>query len=122
MKTKIFLILIIAAFFSREKTMAQATNMDENTNEYAILKFGRSMGNFSADIFFDHNKTVNLYKLLNLDTVKLPEYDQDYTYLLKGLNYMDKSGYELVSSSMIRAPYVPLTREYVFRKKRTMNK
>jgi hypothetical protein len=111
-------LIIIFLFAFTFQAKAQTDNTDNtNTYKYAILRVTRSMGSFSLDVFLDNNQQKDLYKSLNLDTLKLPEYNEDYTYILKGLNYMDKQGYELVSSSMGTAQYRPMLREFIFRKK-----
>jgi hypothetical protein len=94
------------------------TNNNNATYQYAVLTINRSMGSFDIDVFIDNNQHVDLYKSLNLDTLKLPSNYKEYTYVLTSLNYMDKQGYELVTSSIGGlAQYRPMLREYVFRKK-----
>jgi hypothetical protein len=107
--------LIIIFLFSFQ--INAQTNNDATANKYAVLTITKSMGDFGLDVFLENNQHIDLYKSLKLDTIKLPNEYKDYTYILKGINYMDKSGYELVSSSMGTAQYRPTVREYVFRKK-----
>jgi len=95
----------------------KAQTNNSNTNTYVVLRVAKNMGYFSLDLFLDNNQQKDLYKSLNLDTLKLPDDNKEFTYILKGLNYMDKQGYDLVSSTAWTGPYHPLTREYVFRKK-----
>ena len=115
---KLFLLPILFAFAGQLK--GQTTNIDK-TNKYVALVITRNTGDFSMEVFLDNNQYINLYKSLSLDTLKLPDGKKDYTYILKGLNYMDKQGYELVSSSANISEYAfhPITREYIFRKKIT---
>lgn len=115
MKNLTTLIIIFVLSFQLK---AQTIN-DVIANKFAVLTITRNAGDFTVDVFLDNNQHINLYKSLNLDTLKLPDDNKDYTYILKGLNYMDKQGYELVSSSMTTSAYMfhPLTREYIFRKK-----
>lgn len=112
------LTMLIIIFVLSSQLKAQ-TNNTGNTNlyKYAVLRVSRTLGDFNLDVFLDNNQQKDLYKSLRLDTLKLPEDNKDYTYILKGLNYMDGQGYELVSSSMGTAQYRPMLREFIFRKK-----
>jgi hypothetical protein len=116
---KKFIALTIIFLFAFQ-LKAQITNNNTGTYQYAVLRSEKFFGNVGLDLYTNNNKHENLYKTLRLDTLKLSDdYIKDYTYILKGLNYMDKLGYELVTSSVARAEGVPLLREYILRKKIT---
>jgi hypothetical protein len=121
---KNLVILIIILVFTVQLKAQTATTANANIYQYAILRSKKIFGDISLDLFVD-GKRINLFTTLKLDTVKtLNEYQdysyiRDYTCVLKGINYMDSQGYELVTSSMAPADGAPLLREYVFRKKIT---
>jgi hypothetical protein len=109
-------IIFLFAFTFHAKAQ---TNKSTSTNQYAILKLNMSYGNYTLGLYLDNNKYLDLFKTLQLDTLKSIDDDYRYSslYTLKGINFMDKEGYELVSSSMTSFAHGGTTREFIFRKK-----
>ena len=113
MNTKTIILSTILFFSLLIKTKAQNIIKDNATCNYAILRYGpEGLSDATLDVVFDNSQFINLYKKLNLDTMKIPEgygYDK---FVLKGLNYLDALGFELVTSYSTKYYY-----EYIFRKK-----
>jgi len=114
-------LLALTIFFLFVLQLNAQTKNDISTNQYAILKLNSLLwGNYSLNLYLDNNKYLDVFKTLRLDTLKLSDDDNhSSTYALKGLNFMDKEGVELVSSSMTSYTHGGTVREYIFRKKNT---
>lgn len=114
MKTKTIILFFIVTLYCMDSLAQEKLYKDTATYDYAILKFYRQLGSYNLEIILPDNQIIDLTKKLRLDTVKLPEYNNtiDQKFVFKGIYYLDKMGYELVSSALSGN-----AREYIFRKK-----
>ena len=100
-----FCFAIIFSF--NNKLFSQIEQKKEATYEYAILVRPTGLAK-TLEVIFENHDRVNLYKVLQLDTVV--EYDYLHeVLLLKCLSYLDKQGFEAINSYDGR---------FVFRRKR----
>jgi hypothetical protein len=116
MKTKTtILFFILAIYCSHGAAQGKPDKNDSATYEYAILRFQRISFTKNLEVILPGYQIIDLKQKLNLDTVKFVDLNNniDYQFVFPGINYMDKMGYELISSSVEGS-----TREYVFRRKR----
>ena len=114
-------LIILTSFSFANNLKAQTPTKDTATYEYAILKYEKGPyrgSNFSLVVFFENYQFLDIYEKLRLDTVKVSGETDIYTFILKSLNFMDKLGYELVTSAISKSQYSPLIKEYIFRKKK----
>ena len=110
------LFIVAINLFGFNRTQAQNIAKNNAMYDYAILRYGpEGPSDATLDILFDNNQFINLFKMLNLDTMKIPEgygYDK---FVLTGITYLDKLGYELATSYNTKYYH-----EFIFRKKKSL--
>lgn len=102
------------------KHLLEQNNKNDSLNyDYAFLRFQARTSDNKLDVSFTNGGYVNLIQALKLDTgmVLNKPYFED-NYIFKGFNYLDKKGYEFISSSSYRHSELIVIREYIFRKKK----
>ncbi len=109
-RTFIVLIVLTSGLFNNN-LKAQSITKDSSMYEYAILTYYRQFGETTANLVFANNKFIDLDKKLKLDTMTGSRLNQYNNGLLLSLDYLDKSGYELVT-------FVSANQYWVLRKKR----
>lgn len=92
---------------------------DSLTYDYAFLRYQARTSDNKLDVSFTGGGYVDLIKTLKLDTgMALTQPYFEDNFIFKGFNYLDKKGYEFVSSSSYRHSELIVIREYIFRKKK----
>ena len=112
MLKRTFTTLLILTSYNNIK--AQTPVKDSETYNYAIMTYSNYYGNMRVDLLYGNNINIDLDERLMLDTIRGLPRNKFRKSLLLCVNYMDRIGYELVTSSFSQGLDVCM-----FRKKRT---
>ncbi len=124
MKNAIIVLLII---FNLNNIIAQSIVKDTLNYNYSVFKLeyktiDSKTRKYNLEVTLPNYIQFDLYKKLDLDTVKVTEENVDYIYQMKGFSFLVNMGYEFFGSTIKSIPQTEsnwiLIREFTFKKRK----
>jgi hypothetical protein len=116
-------IIFFVLLFGTIKIIGQNNN-DTIVTSYAVLRYGGELGGLvkSMTVTFNNTLPLNLKELLKNDKTPSKQIKGINSiadeYIFEGFQYLNKQGYQLVTSAVYYFEKSNLIREYIFTKKK----